>query len=86
MTYEHFTYGSYNLCPTVDHEVKEWLSAIDCWLHHKGKLLRFIKNVKEISSYELNLKHDHERKADSFYELRYLALADRPFIDRQDSS
>lgn len=85
MTNEHFTYGSYNACPTVDREVKEWLGALDCWLHQKGKLLRFIKNVKENGSYDLNLKPNPERKADSFYELRYLALADRTFLDRQDS-
>jgi hypothetical protein len=62
--------------------VKEWLTAIDCWLNQKSKLLRFIKNVKENSSYEINLKPTPERKTHSFYDLRYL---ERPFVERQES-
>ena len=50
ITYEisddEFYYASYNIKSEFDEEIKDYLSAINCWLSHKSRLLSLIKNIK----------------------------------------
>lgn len=67
-------YGSYNINPEIDKEAREHLNAVDCWLHQKHKLFKFIKNVKESNVYDLNFKNTPDKKLTGFYEIRYMHL------------
>ena len=42
ITDEDFFYGSYNIKSEIDEEIKDYLSAIDCWLSQKSRLFSLI--------------------------------------------
>ena len=66
-----FHYGCYNIKPKIDDEIKDYLSAVDCWLFHKSKLCSLIRNIKEKKVYEYSVRQaEKSRKVDLFYELR----------------
>jgi len=73
ISFDGFYFGSYNINPVIDLEVKQYLSGLECWLYQKMKIFRLIKNIKESNTYQTVVSNKlEERKVNFFYELRYL--------------
>ncbi len=49
----NFIYSSYNIRSELDDDIRDYLSAMDCWLTQKGKIFSLIKNIKENNTYEI---------------------------------